>query len=193
VSLYVCGQRTRNLGVCQNAVMLPEPLLDRAGLVELGKALTPAVIDQALNLALKEPQAEEQARAAPRRIALERALAAVAVRIDRLTEAVASGAGALPALLEKLTREETRRTELTRERDALDVTSQATALFSPKLRKAIRAAAGTVRTALLEDPRGRGRSSRRSFRESTAHRSARDTAAVTTSRSRRLRGAAESG
>src|SRR5262245_26958556 len=74
--------------------------------------------------------------------------------MDRLTEAVARGVGALPAILDKLTREETRRADLSRESDALEVAAQTVDLYSAKLWKAIRAAAQNVQAALHEHPDG---------------------------------------
>ena len=153
VLLYGCGQHVRNRAQCDNAVALPEDVLDREVLVAFGESLSPAVIEAALDLALADHKAE-QAAEGPRRRQLDRDLLAIKTRIEVLTEAVATSAGSLPSLLAKLTTEEHRRVELQRERDALDVAAKTTDLFTAKMRKAIVRAAGEVKAALLDDREG---------------------------------------
>jgi hypothetical protein len=93
---------------------------------------------------------EVSAGSTTRRATIARELVSIETRIDRLPEAVAAGTGATPALLAKRAKEETRRSELTRERDALGTVDHTLDLTQARGLRAIRARAVDIRTSLLE-------------------------------------------
>ena len=89
VSMYACGRTSRGLS-CANRVALEETTVDAAILEALAKALARKTLDEALDLALEELRAERASGQAQRH-ALERELAQLATRQERLAVAIARG------------------------------------------------------------------------------------------------------
>ena len=89
VSMYACGRTSRGLP-CANRVALEEATVDAAILEALAKALARQTLDAALDLALEELRAERASGQAQRH-ALERELAQIATRQERLAVAIAQG------------------------------------------------------------------------------------------------------
>ena len=124
VVYFTCNNWRVN-GACTNALSLPLQALDATVLGTLkADVLTPeiveAVVTRTIELARLEP--EEHAE---RRQGLTSAAERLAQEIGRLTEAVASGAGTLPSLLEALKDRERQRADALARLEHLDGLSRA--------------------------------------------------------------------
>jgi hypothetical protein len=92
---YAClDSKRRGKAICVNRVALRQDLLDREILGAIGNALDPAVLSQAVEKALAR-LAKRQRAVLERRAQVERELAQVQQRLDRLIDALADGS--LPA------------------------------------------------------------------------------------------------
>jgi chromosome segregation ATPase len=107
---YAClDSKRRGKAICINRIALRQDLLDRAVLGAIGNALDPAVLTGALEKALAR-LAKRQMAHTERRAQVERELAQVQQRLDRLVDALA----ALPGdeIKTRLSTEKARKTAL---------------------------------------------------------------------------------
>jgi hypothetical protein len=149
VSMYACGRTSRGLP-CTNRVALEEATVDAAILAALAQALARKTLDEALDLALEELRAERASGQAQRH-ALERELAQIATRQERLAVAIAQG-DAMTPLLDQMRREETRKTEIGTTLAALDAQARLGDLAGAKARTLLQASATDVLGALERHP-----------------------------------------
>jgi site-specific DNA recombinase len=111
VNTYACtGRYNKGPQACPHADQWPMADLDRAVLTSiLGEALGPALVDRVFATAKRRFEQTAQPNHAAQ---LERALAAVERELARMTTAIASGAGEVPALVARLRTTEAKRRAL---------------------------------------------------------------------------------
>jgi ABC-type transporter Mla subunit MlaD len=109
---YAClDSKRRGKAICINRVALRQDLLDRAILGAIGDALDPAVLTGAMEKAL-DRLAKRQRAHIERRAQVERELAQVQQRLDRLVDALADGSVPADEIKTRLNTEKARKTAL---------------------------------------------------------------------------------
>jgi site-specific DNA recombinase len=110
---YAClDSKRRGKAICINRVALRQDLLDRAILGAIGDALDPAVLTGAMEKALARLTKRQRAHT-DRRVQVERELAQVQQRLDRLVDALADGSLPADEIKTRLSTEKGRKTALT--------------------------------------------------------------------------------
>jgi len=110
---YAClDSKRRGRAICINRVALRQDLLDRAILAAIGDALDPTVLSGAVEKALAR-LAKQQRAHIERRAVIERELAQVQQRLDRLIDALADGSLPADEIKTRLSTEKARKTALT--------------------------------------------------------------------------------
>ena len=116
---YAClDSKRRGKATCINRVALRQDLLDRAILGAIGGALDPAVLTGAVEKALAR-LAKRQLAHIERRAQVERDLAQVQQRLDRLVDALADGSLPGDEIKTRLSTEKARKTALTTDLEKL--------------------------------------------------------------------------
>jgi site-specific DNA recombinase len=116
---YAClDSKRRGKAICINRVALRQDLLDGAILSAIGGVLDPAVLSQAVEKALARLAKRQQA-VIERRTEVERELAQVQLRLDRLIDALADGSLPADEIKARLSAEKARKTVLSANREKL--------------------------------------------------------------------------
>jgi hypothetical protein len=109
---YAClDSKRRGKAICINRVALRQDLLDRAILGAIGDALDPAVLTSAMERALARLTKRQRA-SVERHAQIERELAQVQQRLDRLVDALADGSLPADEIKTRLSTEKARKTAL---------------------------------------------------------------------------------
>jgi len=145
---YAClDSKRRGKAICINRVALRQDLLDRAVLQAIGEALDPTVLIDAVEKALAR-LAKRQLAHIDRRAQVERELAQVQQRLDRLVDALADGSLPADEIRTRLGAEKARKTALSADLGRLErlakVASVDVAQIAQKLRTRVSDVAGVL-------------------------------------------------
>jgi site-specific DNA recombinase len=145
---YAClDSKRRGKAICINRVALRQDLLDRAILGAIGDALDPAVLTGAVEKALARLTKRQRAHI-ERRTQVEREMAQVQQRLDRLVDALAEGSLPTDEIKTRLSTEKARKTALTADLVRLDRLAKTASLnidqIAQKLRDRVHDVAGVL-------------------------------------------------
>jgi DNA invertase Pin-like site-specific DNA recombinase len=149
---YGCGYHwKRGDAVCRNDLEIPAAVMDQVVVRAIARALEPAILAEAVELALAELRAG-QVTALDRRGAIVRELSLLEARGRRLAESVAQGQPMGP-LVAALRADEQRKAHLTADLAALgDERPTLPTLTTARLRRQLQADAQAIRAQLGADP-----------------------------------------
>jgi len=149
IPYYAClDHKRRGESICANKVALRQDILDRAILHAIAEALHPDVLARAVEKALAK-LAYARSHHASRKAQLDRELADVQRRLDRLMDALADGALPADEIKARLGVEKARKTALLAELTRLDLTAQVANLDAAQLKRSLQERVTDV-TGLLE-------------------------------------------
>jgi hypothetical protein len=141
---YTClDSKRRGNAICINRVALRQDLLDRAILGAIGDALDPAVLTGAMEKVLAR-LTKRQHTHIERRAQVERDLAQVQQRLDRLVDALADGSLPADEIKTRLTTEKARKTALTADFSRLERVAKVASLNIDQIAQKLRARVNDV-------------------------------------------------
>jgi site-specific DNA recombinase len=148
---YTCAVND-NLGTvkCPNNVIVRHELLDRAVLTAICGVLDDDLLNTAMDRALARLQQEHSGQL-DRRSQVERELAAVQQRIDRLVDALEDGSMPVDELRPRLASQRERKQALTTEHEALAEAGTLASLDPERVKSDLRRYAADVRVLLAEN------------------------------------------
>jgi site-specific DNA recombinase len=141
---YAClDSKRREKAICINRVALRQDLLDRAILGAIRDALDPAVLTGAMEKALARLTKRQRAHI-ERRAQVERDLAQVQQRLDRLVDALADGSLPGDEIKTRLSTEKARKTALTAELARLERLTKVASINIDQIAQKLRARVNDV-------------------------------------------------